>query len=447
VSLINNPLPRHMHIIYEINKRHLDEVKKRYPDDIDRLRRMSLIEEGHEPQVRMAYLAIIGSQSVNGVARLHTELLKNGLVKDFYDYQPDKFTNKTNGITQRRWLHQANPRLADLITEAIGPEWLTDLHHLKKLEPLSTDAVFQQKWAEIKKHNKQRLSTYMEKHVGLYLNPDTIFDVQVKRIHEYKRQLLAVLHTISLYNELKSGTLRSIEPISLLISGKAAPGYHMAKLIIKLIHSVADVINHDPQTKDLLQIHFLPNYRVTLAEHIIPAADISEQISTAGTEASGTGNMKFALNGAITLGTMDGANVEIHEQVGEENIFIFGMLVEEVEKLRTTGYNPWEYINADESLKTVLRNLKNGDFSPRHPSLFQPIYESLTQGADRYMLCADYKAYREAHAAVRQEYAVGKWWEKSILNAARIGIFSSDRTIAQYNEQIWGVPVIPPPVR
>lgn len=438
VSLLGELLPRHMEIIYEINRRFLRQVSYRFPGNTDLLRRMSLIEEGQSPQVRMAYLAIVGSHSVNGVAALHTELLKSGLVKDFYELWPEKFNNKTNGITPRRWLYAANPRLAELISDTIGDSWVRDLDELKQLTTWIDDSGFQQQWQDVKRANKEELAQRLRKWEGINLDPTTMFDVQVKRIHEYKRQLLAAIHTIVLYNRIKDGRTEGFVPRTVLFAGKAAPGYAMAKLIIKFINDVASVINSDPAAKGLLQVHFVPNYRVSLAEILIPAADLSEQISTAGTEASGTGNMKFALNGALTIGTMDGANIEIYNEVGEDNIFIFGLKTDEVAKLRNSGYNPWDYFNKSEEIKKVIDLVNSGFFNPFEPDLFKPLMQGLLDGGDRYMLLADFASYDECQQKVGKVYLdQTAWTRKAIINVANMGRFSSDRTIREYTRDIW----------
>jgi glycogen phosphorylase len=440
VPMMRHLLPRHLEIIFEINARFLREVSYRFPGDVDRLGRMSLIEEGGEQQVRMAYLAIVGSHSVNGVSALHTQLLCKHLFYDFHEMWPDKFNNKTNGISPRRWLCKANPALRDLITGVIGEDWVTDLTQLKKLEKYADDAAFHKKWIEAKLSAKQLFAAKMRKWEHLTVSTDMLFDVQVKRMHEYKRQLLNILHCVSLYMQIKSGDTKNFVPRCVMFGGKAAPGYYMAKLIIKFINNVAAIINHDPATKGLLEIHFLPNYRVTLAEWLIPAADLSEQISTAGTEASGTGNMKFALNGALTIGTMDGANIEMAEQIGEKNMFIFGLLTNEIDELRARGYNPWDYYNKSPTLKKVLDLINGGFFSPEEPQLFKPIFDSLLNN-DRFMVLADFDAYVECQARLGQIYKSDQkeWTRKSILNVANIGMFSSDRAIDEYAKEIWNV--------
>ncbi|MBN2035600.1 MAG: glycogen/starch/alpha-glucan phosphorylase [Chitinispirillaceae bacterium] len=441
VSMMRHLLPRHLEIIFEINARFLREVSYRFPGDTDRLRRMSLIEEGDEQQVRMAYLAIVGSHSVNGVSKLHTTLLCEKLMHDFYEMWPEKFNSKTNGISPRRWLYKANPSLRTLISSAIGEAWVTNLTDLKNLEPLADDAAFREKWNRAKRTAKDDFVAKMQKHERIDLDPSMMFDVQVKRMHEYKRQLLNLLHCVHLYQRLKNGDHSDMVPRTVLFGGKAAPGYHMAKLIIKFISNVAGTINNDPSTKDFLQIHFLPNYRVSLAEWLIPAAELSEQISTAGMEASGTGNMKFALNGALTIGTMDGANVEMAEQIGAENMFIFGLHVHEVEELRKKGYNPWDCYHRSEPLKRVLDLVQSGFFSPEEPHLFTPIVDSLLQGGDRYMVLADFDAYVACQEKVSAMYKNNPdtWTRMSILNVARVGIFSSDRAISGYASEIWNV--------
>ena len=445
VPLLGGLLPRHLQIIYEINARFLREVATRYPLDGDRLRRMSIIEEGGPKQVRMAHLAIVGSNSVNGVAELHTRLIKEKVLHDFAEFWPGKFNNKTNGITPRRWLLEANPPLARLITEVIGNGWITDLQQLRKLEPLQDDASFQQRFRDAKQQNKAALAAYIATTLGISVSPTSLFDVQVKRLHEYKRQLMLVLYTIVRYNRLKQDPASDLVPRTVIFSAKAAPGYAMAKLIIKLIHQLAEVINADPQIGNRLKVVFVPDYRVSLAERIIPAADLSEQISLAGTEASGTGNMKLQLNGALTIGTLDGANVEILEEVGPENIFIFGLKTEEVEQ-RRHGYNPKEIYNRDQEIRRALDLIRENFFSMVEPGIFEPILRELLEYGDRYMLLADLRDYiqtQEKVDAVYRDQAV--WTRKSILNVARSGKFSSDRTIREYASEIWHT--VPCPVR
>jgi starch phosphorylase len=440
VMLMERVLPRHLLIIYEINRRFLEEVSRRFPEDVDRIQRMSLIEEGKDKKVRMAHLAIVGSHSVNGVAALHTHLLKTGIFKDFFEMYPEKFNNKTNGITQRRWLRKCNPRLSDLISKQIGDNWITDLSQLKKLVSFAEDSAFRDEWHQVKWANKKQLAGYISKITGVEVNVESLFDCQVKRIHEYKRQLLNVLHVIHLYNQIKTNPQAPFVPRTILFAGKAAPGYLMAKLIIKLINSVEEWINADPDVQGRLKVVFLPNYRVSLAEKIIPAVDLSEQISTAGTEASGTGNMKFALNGALTIGTLDGANIEIKEEVGDENIFIFGLTAEEVLNKKRSGYNPFSYYESIPALKKVIDMIANGYFSPSHPSLFKPIVDSLLYQGDAYMLLADFESYVQCQQRVSEVYLDPEaWTRKSILNVANMGKFSSDRTIAEYARDIWGV--------
>jgi starch phosphorylase len=432
-------LPRHMIIIYEINERFLLEVRQQFPDDEPRVERMSIIEEHWERKVQMAHLAIVGSFSVNGVAALHSEILKKDLFRDFYEMYPEKFNNKTNGITQRRWLKKSNPDLASLITEAIGAGWTTDLDQLQRLRPLADDVAFRARWQQVKAAAKERLAAYILKHNCLQVDIHSLFDCQVKRIHEYKRQLLNVLHIIALYNRLKRSVGMDMPPRTFIFSGKAAPAYTMAKLIIRLINGVADVVNNDPAIQDRIKVVFLANYSVSLAELIFPAADLSEQISTAGTEASGTGNMKFTLNGALTIGTLDGANIEIMEEVGSDNIFIFGMNAAEVANLKK-NYNPRDWYNGNQELKLVLDMIGSGTFSPGSPELFQPIVETLLVNGDYYMLLADFASYLAAQEDVGRLYRDSEEWQRrSILNTAGVGKFSSDRTIREYARDIWGV--------
>jgi starch phosphorylase len=437
VGLFGRLFPRHLSIIQEINVRFLREVANRFPGDVDKLRSMSIFEEGHDPHIRMAYLAIVGSHSVNGVSALHTELLKTNVVPDFYKLYPERFNNKTNGITPRRWLRKCNTGLAELITSRIGDGWITDLSQLKKLVKYADDKKFRSEWQVVKKANKQKLAQLVADEQRLAIDTNSMFDVQVKRIHEYKRQLLNALHVISLYLRIKANPNAPIVPRTVFFGGKAAPGYFKAKLIIKFINSIADIVNRDPQIKGKLMVIFLPNYRVSLAEKVIPATDLSEQISTAGKEASGTGNMKFALNGALTIGTLDGANVEMQEEVGQENIFIFGLKADEVEKVLREGYRPTEYYEKSPELKAVLDLIASGFFSPENPDLFRPIYESLMRH-DEYLLLADFDAYLECQQKVSKLYEnPEEWTKKAILNVANMGKFSSDRTIREYCGEIW----------
>jgi len=437
VELFEYLLPRHLQVIYEINHRFLNEVRYKYPGDEARLVRMSLIEEAPEKRIRMANLAIVGSHSINGVAALHTEIIKNELFLDFYEMYPERFNNKTNGITQRRWLKKCNPKLSNLISREIGDAWTTDLYQLQQLKPLAEVASFRQEWQEVKKLNKEKLADLIKQENNLLVDTNSIFDCQIKRLHEYKRHLLNALHIITAYNKIKDNPTKDFVPRTVIIAGKAAPGYRMAKLIIKLITSIGDVVNNDPGIRGLLKVAFLANYRVSLAEKIFPASDLSEQISTAGTEASGTGNMKFALNGALTIGTMDGANIEICEEVGRDNIFIFGLTTDEVKELKPK-YNPYDYYRENLELKRVLDMIQDGYFSPHHRDLFHPIVDSLLKDGDNYLLLADYASYIECQELVNQTYLdQDKWTKMAIHNVANMGKFSSDRTIKQYADEIW----------
>ena len=437
VPLFGNLLPRLLEIVYEINARFLAEVARHWPGDRERLRRMSIIEEGETPQVRMAYLAIVGSFSVNGVAALHSQLLIEGLFRDFYELWPAKFNNKTNGVTPRRWLAGCNPGLAGLIDQTIGPEWVADLGKLQELAPLADDPAFQAAWTAVKQENKERLATLVRQECGILFDTGSLFDVQVKRIHEYKRQLLNVLHVIHLYDRIKRGDMDNWTPRCVLIGGKAAPGYAIAKLIIKLINNVAAVINSDPAAAHRLKVAFLPDYRVTAMEIIAPGTDLSEQISTAGKEASGTGNMKFMMNGAITIGTLDGANIEIREEAGDENFFLFGLTASEVEATRPR-YNPQGVIAADENLRRVMHLLSSGHFNQFEPGIFDPLLASLTSPGDPWLTLADFGSYVAAQHQVALAYQDrSRWTRMSILNSARSGHFSTDRTIAEYNREIW----------
>lgn len=439
-SLFETILPRHLQIIYEINHRFLNDVRHHHPGDIELLKRMSIIDESNGRRIRMAHLAIVGSHQVNGVAQIHTELMRQTIFRDFDRFYPGKIINITNGITPRRWLNQINPGLAGLITEHIGNDWVTHLDQLSKLKKFAADKAFQEKFRQVKQANKEALAKIIEKKLGIKVNPASLFDVQIKRIHEYKRQLLNLLHVVTLYNRIRANPAVDRLPRTVIFSGKAAPGYTQAKLIIKLINDVADIVNNDPAARDLLKVVFIPNYDVTTASEIIPAADISEQISTAGTEASGTGNMKLALNGALTIGTLDGANVEIRDEVGADNIFIFGLNTAEVAELQGKGYNPWDYYHGNGELRQVLEMIGSGFFSPDDPNRFRPIIDALTDGGDQYMLLADYTAYVECHEKIEALYRhPGDWARKAILNVAGMGKFSSDRTIREYAEKIWGV--------
>jgi starch phosphorylase len=442
VRMFRQLLPRLLEIIYEINARFLREVSLRWPGDTERQRRMSIIEESGDPQIRMAYLAIVGSFSVNGVAALHSQLLKDGLFRDFYELQPGKFNNKTNGVTQRRWLAWCNRQLRELLEAHIGEGWVTDLQLLHKLEPLADDPTFREQWAEVRLYNKRRLAEMIRAECDVEFDPAALFDVQVKRIHEYKRQLLNVLHVIHLYARIKNGETENWTPRCVLIGGKAAPGYAHAKLIIKFINNVADVINHDPATKGLLSVVFLPNYRVSAMELIAPATDLSEQISTAGKEASGTGNMKFMMNGAVTIGTLDGANIEIREEAGEENFFLFGMSADEVARTRLE-YDPNRLIASDPNLSRVMSLIENGHFNQFEPGLFDPIISSIRNPHDPWLVAGDFTSFVEAQdraAAAFQDR--DNWLRMSIINTASSGKFSTDRTMLEYNEDIWKLPQV-----
>ncbi len=441
VSLLRNLLPRHLQIIYEINRRFLNEISDKVGGDKGKISRLSIVGEGEDPVVHMASLGIVGSHKVNGVAQLHSDLIKKTLFKDFHEIYPEKFTNKTNGITPRRWLRQSNRELSDLITEKIGEDWVTDLDQLKKIEKFAKNKSFMKKFASVKLKNKQRMADYIEEKRGIKINTTSMFDIQIKRIHEYKRQLMLTLYAITQYNRIKANPDGEYTPRTILVAGKAAPGYTMAKLFIKLMNDVGEKINNDPDVGDKLKFLFLENYSVTLAEKMIPSANLSEQISTAGFEASGTGNMKFALNGALTIGTLDGANVEIKEEVGDENIFIFGNTVEDVERLRHEGYNPWDYYNTNRELKQALDQIRDGFFNP-DAELFKPILDSLLHKGDYFLVLADYAAYVEMQEKVDELYKdPDEWNRKALLNTARVGKFSSDRTIRDYADEIWGVDV------
>ncbi len=440
VSLFQELLPRHLQIIFEINRRFLDEVASQYPGDNPRLQRMSLIEESGEKKIRMAHLAIVGSRSVNGVSKLHTDIVKGRLFKDFAELYPSRFNAKTNGITPRRWLLTCNPGLAKLITIRLGNDWVRDLDKLKGLESIAGEKEFQDSWRKVKLENKKRLALEIKKVTGQEINPESMFDVQVKRIHEYKRQLLNVLHALKCYRDIKRKRGPARVPRTILFAGKAAPGYDMAKRIIQLIGAVGDFINNDPEVRDQLKVVFIPDYRVSLAELIIPAADLSEQISTAGMEASGTGNMKLSLNGALTIGTLDGANVEIREAVGEDNIFIFGKQAHEVEEMKRKGYVSREFFDKDQELQEIIHLMAFGDMSPSDRTAFWPIVDNLLDKNDPYLVLADFASYAAAQLKVEALYSnPSEWTRKSILNTANMGRFSSDRTILEYAKEIWGV--------
>ena len=439
VSLLGRLLPRHMEIIYEINQRFLDNLRSKYPDEPDLLSRMSIIQEGDPKRVRMAHLAIIGSHSVNGVAALHSTILQTSLFKEFNRVYPHRIRNVTNGITPRRWLYQCNSGLSKLITSVIGPDWISNLDLLKKLVPYSDDSAFRSEWRKVKLENKKRLARYTLRKTGMGVNPNTLFDVHAKRMHEYKRQLLNILHVIGLYNSIRENPGTWDCSRTFFFAGKAAPAYFQAKLIIKLITSVSRTINKDPLARGKIAVVFLPNYCISQAEKLIPAADISEQISTAGLEASGTGNMKFALNGALTIGTLDGANVEIMEEVGNDNIFIFGLKADEVVQKRKEGYFPRKYYEENKDLKQIIDMIDSGYFSPEDPLLFKPIVNSLLDQGDYYLVLADFAGYAEAQQDVARIYQEqDRWTRMSILNTASMGKFSSDRAVLEYAEEIWG---------
>jgi starch phosphorylase len=439
LEMFAESLPRHLQLIYEINHRFLDEVHARFPGDGDRLRRMSIIGEDGNKNVRMAHLATVGSHAVNGVAALHSELLKTSVLKDFYEMWPERFSNKTNGVTPRRFLALANPGLRDLLDRTVGEGWLTDLGRLRGLEPFADDASFRQQWRDMKRGNKARLAEYVRSVTGVDLDPDWMFDVQVKRIHEYKRQHLNVLHIVALYHRLKLDRSLSIPPRAFIFGGKAAPGYFMAKRIIKLICAVGETVNADPDVNRFLKVVFLPNFNVQNGQMVYPAADLSEQISTAGKEASGTGNMKFMINGALTIGTLDGANVEMREEVGPQNFFLFGLTEQEVVAVKAHGYCPADWIDANEELRTTLESIAGGTFSRGDTEVFRPLVDNLRYD-DPFLVCADYASYINCQEQVSAAWQDSELWTKmSILNTARSGKFSSDRAIAQYCDEIWDV--------
>lgn len=441
VSLLQHVLPRHLEIIYDINHHFLCEIRRRWSNDGDFIRRLSLVEEGTEKKIRMAHLAIVGSHSVNGVAELHSELVKTRLVPDFNALYPERFNNKTNGVTPRRWLLQANPSLASLLREVIGDQWITDLDQLRALEQYAGDRSFQERFNNSKKINKERLARLIKDQTNITVDVSSMFDVQIKRIHEYKRQLLNILRVIHDYLSIVEDHKTLIAPRTCIFGGKAAPGYVMAKTIIKLINNVAEVVNNDPIASQQLKVVFIPDYRVSLAEKIIPAANLSEQISTAGTEASGTGNMKFAMNGALTIGTLDGANIEIREEVGKENIYIFGLTTREVEEMRRSHtYHPWDYYHRSPTIRRVMDSLVTNRFSPSEPGIFQPIFDNLLEGGDYFFHLADLESYISMQERVSVDFMnTAKWTKKAILNVARMGKFSSDRTIREYAQDIWKI--------
>jgi len=442
IALFGHLLPRHLEIIFEINQRFLDFARLKFKGD-GPLDRLSLIDETGERYVRMANLACVGSYSINGVAALHSELVKSTILKDFYDLFPERFNNKTNGVTPRRWIVQSNPRLTSLITSKIGDRWINHLEELQQLEGYAQDGHFRHEWREIKRAIKMDLTAHIQKRTGIVVNPDSMFDIQVKRIHEYKRQHLNVLHIITLYNRLKANPDLDIQPRTFIFGGKAAPGYFMAKLIIKFITAVGEVVNRDPDVRDRLKVVFLPDYNVTFGQRVYPAADLSEQISTAGKEASGTGNMKFSMNGALTIGTLDGANVEIREEVGADNFFLFGLKTEEVAALKSKGYNPWDYYHSNESLRAVLDLVSSGYFSHGNPDLFRPLIDNLLY-SDPFLVLADYQSYVDCQDRVSQAYRDPEHWTgMSIWNVAHMGKFSSDRAIWEYCQDIWQVKPVP----
>ncbi len=445
VDLFRRVLPRHLQIIYEINRRFLEEVSHRWPNEPERLNRLSLVQEGPVQLIRMANLAVVGSHSVNGVSALHSELLKTGLFRDFYELWPERFRNVTNGITPRRWLLTANPGLAGLISKNIGRDWITNLEQLRRLSPLSRDAAFQKEFRAIKRANKERMGRLIYDATRIQVDPDALFDVQAKRFHEYKRQLLRVLYVIHEYLTLVEDGLELPVPKVHLFAGKAAPGYWVAKQTIKLINNVAEVVNRDSRVKDQLRVIFVPDYRVTLAEQLMPATDLSEQISTAGLEASGTGNMKFALNGALTIGTLDGANIEMMEEVGEDNIYIFGLTAPQISDLQSRhAYDPWEYYRRYPQIQRVMDSLRAGRFNLGVPGLFDSVFNLILHQGDHYFHLADFPSYLEAQARVGREYQdAALWARKAILNVAGMGKFSSDRCIEEYARHIWGLNLQP----
>jgi len=443
LPLFRELLPRHLEIIYEINRRFLDEVRARFPGDEQRIQRMSLIAENDQKYVRMAHLASVGSHAINGVAALHTELLQKSVLRDFYELYPERFHNVTNGVTPRRWIALSNPKLSELISSRLGEGWLRNTEdQLKNLEQYSADAEFGAEWRSVKRQNKESLARLIRERTGILVNPETLFDVQVKRLHEYKRQLLNALHVVTLYRRLKNNPGFQTAPRTIIFGGKAAPGYAMAKLIIKLINSIAIVVNNDRNVADQLRVVFFPDFNVKNGQMIYPAADLSEQISTAGKEASGTGNMKFALNGAVTIGTLDGANIEIREKVGQENFFLFGLTATDVMNLKARGYQPRDYYYANGELREVIDLISDGAFSNGDREVFRPIVSSLLNN-DEYLLLADYESYINQQALVSETFVdVPRWTKMSILNVARSGYFSSDRSIREYCDHIWNVEAV-----
>ncbi|MGP8173501.1 MAG: glycogen/starch/alpha-glucan phosphorylase [Terracidiphilus sp.] len=436
-NLFGSLLPRHLEIVDEINRRHLEDVRQKFPGDDERAQRLSLIDESGEKYVRMANLAALGSHAINGVAALHTELLKTHVLRDFYELTPEKFSNKTNGVTPRRWMVLSNPGLAQLLMSRLGAGWVHDLEKLRRLEPLAADREFADEWRAVKLQNKARLSNYIQERLGMATDPASMFDVLVKRLHEYKRQHLQILHILTLWKRIQHDPGAEVVPRTFLFGGKAAPGYRMAKLIIKLIHSVGEAVNADALVRGRLKVVFLPDYNVKLGQRVYPAADLSEQISLAGKEASGTGNMKFAMNGALTIGTLDGANIEIREEVGADNFFLFGLTTPEVEQKKREGYNPRDFYNSNANLREVIDALSNGELSHGDKNLFEPLVSSLLNG-DEYMLLADYQSYIDCQDRVSLAYGNQEEWTRmSILNVARIGKFSSDRAIRDYCADIW----------
>jgi starch phosphorylase len=444
LPLFRQVLPRHLEIIYEINRRFLDDMRQKHPGDDERIARLSLIDESGEKYVRMAHLATVGSHAVNGVAVLHSELVKKTILRDFHEIGPEKFHNVTNGVTPRRWMVLCNPKLAELITSKIGDRWISHTEeNLRDLEGYAEDKEFRGRWQEVKQQNKRNLASILRERTGVFVDPDSLFDIQVKRLHEYKRQHLNVLHVITLYNRLKKNPALDVPPRSVIFGGKAAPGYTMAKLIIKLINSVAEVVNHDPDVAGRLTVAFFPDFNVTNGQRIYPAADLSEQISTAGKEASGTGNMKFSMNGALTIGTLDGANIEIREEVGAENFFLFGLTAEGVFDLKSKGYHPESYYESNAELREAIDLIRSGFFAAGDSNLFKPFVDSLLYH-DEYLVLADYASYIDCQEQVNRAYQdPERWTRMSILNVARMGKFSSDRSIREYSDKIWKVEPVP----